>query len=135
MKSFKVSPEFFEQESNAVSNEDLQNIAQDAEKIREMMQSSKLKALTSEVEHLIAMVKDYLTGRYKELPFQTIAAAVFALGYLLNPFDLIPDVIPVVGLVDDAAVLAFCIAQIKTDLDHYKEWRMRRNGKTIPVTR
>ena len=43
--------------------------------------------------------------------------------YFVSPVDLIPDVIPVAGHLDDAAVVGACLALVKSDLDDYKEWR------------
>ena len=42
---------------------------------------------------------------------------------VLSPIDLIPDVIPVVGLVDDAAVIAICLLMIEQELHDYSEWK------------
>ena len=37
------------------------------------------------------------------------AGIIGALGYLISPIDLVPDLIPVVGYTDDAAAIAFAI--------------------------
>lgn len=47
---------------------------------------------------------------------KTIALILAALGYAVSPIDLIPDVIPVVGLSDDAAVLAATAAAVANDI-------------------
>ena len=47
---------------------------------------------------------------------------VVAIIYFVVPIDLMPDWIPLAGFVDDAAVLVFVIAQIKSDLDKYLKW-------------
>ena len=39
------------------------------------------------------------------LPRKDKAKIIAALAYLLLPFDLLPDAIPVVGVIDDAAIL------------------------------
>ena len=39
------------------------------------------------------------------LPRKDKAKIVAALAYLLLPFDILPDAIPVVGVIDDAAIL------------------------------
>ncbi|MCF0259674.1 MAG: DUF1232 domain-containing protein [Erysipelotrichaceae bacterium] len=40
-----------------------------------------------------------------------------------SPIDLIPDSIPVIGYVDDAAVINFCWDMVKSDADEYRKWR------------
>ena len=54
------------------------------------------------------------------MPKGTVAAIIGTLLYVLSPADLIPDVIPVVGYLDDAAVLALCLKFAKHDVDEYK---------------
>lgn len=40
------------------------------------------------------------------------AIIIGALGYLISPLDAIPDAIPIVGLGDDMAVLAFVLKKV-----------------------
>lgn len=49
-----------------------------------------------------------------------------ALLYVLSPIDLIPDFIPGIGLLDDAAVFGAMLAAIHEDLQDYKAWRDRK---------
>ena len=39
------------------------------------------------------------------LPWKDKAKIIAALAYLILPFDILPDAIPVVGVIDDAAIL------------------------------
>lgn len=68
------------------------------------------------------MIGDTLTGEYKQVPFGTIAAIVGTLLYLLSPIDLIPDFIPVIGFLDDAAVLGACLKLTRFDVAQYKKY-------------
>lgn len=79
---------------------------------------------------MIALIKAYVKGEYREIPFWSIAAVVAALLYIINPVDLIPDWIPIIGLVDDAFVLGICLKMIEKDLIKYKEWR---EGQEVTV--
>jgi uncharacterized membrane protein YkvA (DUF1232 family) len=45
-----------------------------------------------------------------------------AIIYFVNPFDLIPDFIPVIGYLDDVAVIALAVASIHNDLDDFRAW-------------
>lgn len=80
-----------------------------------------LEGLWQDIRLLYSMVSDSVRGRYR-LPFRTIAAVAFTLLYFVNPFDLIPDIVPVVGYIDDAFVVSLCIKFIGTDLEKYRKW-------------
>jgi uncharacterized membrane protein YkvA (DUF1232 family) len=56
----------------------------------------------------------------------TIAAAAFALIYVFNPFDLVPDVLPFIGAVDDASIIAACLMMIERDLIKYRDWKVNQ---------
>jgi uncharacterized membrane protein YkvA (DUF1232 family) len=57
--------------------------------------------------------EDLLTAYYcafdRYTPTHVRVALIGALAYFIAPFDVLPDVLPVVGLTDDAAVLAATI--------------------------
>ena len=91
-----------------------------------------LRALAGDAAGLVRMVRATVAGRYRRLPRRTLVAAVAGLVYLLDPLDLIPDVIPVVGLVDDAAVLGWVISRVRKDLDEFLAWEAAR-GDVIDV--
>ena len=78
------------------------------------------KGLLHDLKMLKAMLKDYLSGKYK-FSSRTIIYVVAGLLYFVSPVDLIPDFILGLGFVDDAAILAMVIKRIKTELDKYKE--------------
>ena len=73
------------------------------------------------------LLKDYKSGRYTNVPWKFIAAVGFAMVYLINPFDIIPDVIPIVGLTDDASVFALVLASFKNEIETYRNWRNGNN--------
>ena len=73
------------------------------------------------------LLKDYKSGRYTNVPWKFIAAVGFAMVYLINPFDIIPDVIPIVGLTDDASVFALVLESFKIEIETYRNWRNGNN--------
>mgnify|MGYP002510007270 CR=1 FL=1 len=77
----------------------------------------------ADVPTLCLIVKDYVQGNYKEIPLATMAMLVVALVYFVSPIDLIPDVIPIIGQVDDAVVIAIAVGAAHNDLAKYKEWK------------
>lgn len=58
----------------------------------------------------------YYTLQSKDVPLKDKAIIIGALGYLIGPFDVIPDAIPIAGLGDDVAVLLYVLRKIKGDL-------------------
>ena len=51
----------------------------------------------------------WLVFRHRETPWPAKAVLILLLIYLASPIDLIPDVIPVLGMLDDLAVIAFAV--------------------------
>ena len=80
----------------------------------------------AEGPRMVSLLKDRAQKDYTEAPVKTLVLIVAALLYLVNPKDIIPDKYLGVGLIDDAAVIAACIALTKTDLDAYAAWKDTR---------
>ena len=51
----------------------------------------------------------WLVFRHRETPWPAKALLILLLAYLASPIDLIPDVIPVLGMLDDLVVAAFAL--------------------------
>lgn len=77
----------------------------------------------SDVPVLISLVKAYIEKRYTDVPIGTIIAIVGALIYFLSPIDLLPDMIPGVGILDDAAVIGIALKLVHDDIAEYRAWR------------
>ena len=65
---------------------------------------------------MISMIRSYVRKEYTEIPIGSIISMISALIYFVSPVDIIPDFLPVVGYLDDAAVVAACIKLIKSEL-------------------
>ncbi len=73
---------------------------------------------------MLGMLTDYRKGIYSKVPWFTIATIAFSFLYILNPFDIIPDFIPLIGYIDDLAVFTFGLRFIETDLHNYLDWKL-----------
>lgn len=85
-----------------------------------------IKSITSffnDIKTVVSMIIDYSKGKYKDVPLNTFAAILFACIYLLMPIDLIPDLIPVFGVLDDIAVIRLILFLIKSDIEKYRLWK------------
>jgi len=80
------------------------------------------------MQTLFRLIRMSISGEYTGLPTSTVVAAVAVTIYFLFPIDLIPDFIPVIGLLDDVALVAWFSTSIKEELDKFAEWE-----KTRPV--
>ena len=85
--------------------------------------------ILSEIPVLILLVKAFIEKRYLEIPIGSVIAIVGALIYFLSPIDLFPDLLPAIGLVDDAAVLTLAFKFVHDDVVEFKTWREKNQHK------
>lgn len=112
-----------------VSRKDVENVLGQLEEVNwKVKSSSALRGLFDDVVDMGTMVRDVATGRYSLAPWRTVSAVTLTLTYILMPLDAIPDLIPCIGLTDDAAVVALCLSLIHEDLEDYRRWRLRSGG-------
>ncbi len=82
-----------------------------------------------DIKTSFALIRDWFNGSYDKVPARMIVSLAGALIYLVSPLDLIPDWVPMAGLVDDAAMLAFVFQLSKVDLNAYRRWKGRQSGE------
>lgn len=73
------------------------------------------------LQTLIRMSRAWLAREYS-LPLATVVAGVAALIYFVDPFDLIPDAVPVFGYLDDAAVIAAVVRLNLSEISRFRNW-------------
>lgn len=104
---------------NSYTEDDADKVLDNEKKIENIMNNETLREYMNNIKNYFMMLKDFFTGKYKYIPVGTISAIIGTLLYVLSPVDLIPDLIPVVGFLDDAAVLALCVKLTQYDIDQY----------------
>jgi uncharacterized membrane protein YkvA (DUF1232 family) len=121
--------EYVREGAETITDKDIQNVADHSDEIRRQFTArGPLKRFIEDGRMMTAMIKDWRSGNYRRALRWTIAAAAFALLYVINPFDLMPDVLPFVGAVDDATVIAACLFLIERDLFQYRDWKINQAG-------
>ena len=81
-----------------------------------------LKKVLENVRELYALFKDSVHGNYKLHP-ANVAMIGGGLLYFILPADLIPDFIPIVGYLDDLAVLTTIMNSLKGEMGEYRVWK------------
>lgn len=106
------------------SKEKIGRLAQDDEKV---------KGFLGMLRTLIRMVKAYLKGEYKVIPWKTLLLMVGALIYFVSPLDLIPDFIPITGFIDDISLVVWIFTRIQNDIRDFEAWeRTQPQGVARP---
>ena len=110
----------FEEARKEVGNEEIEYVLKKGRsKFEDWTKApSIMQAVYRQAKLLYLMLRDWWNDEY-ELPWRVVAAITACLLYVLNPFDLIPDFIPVLGAIDDLFVVGLTIALIRADLRRY----------------
>jgi uncharacterized membrane protein YkvA (DUF1232 family) len=113
----------FERAGRSIKEADIPNLLSTIQKrASRIFRNSEFEArkIASQISLMGQMIKSRW-DEHRDLPWRTVAAFTVAIMYFVGPFDVIPDFIPVVGFLDDAAVLAFCFRLMQHDLRQYAE--------------
>ncbi len=94
-----------------------------AGKVREINWKSVTLAGTKEkISVLGRLAKAYALGEYKNVPWKTILVILAAVIYFVNPIDLIPDLVPAIGLTDDFGVLLWVYSSVSVEIEKFLSW-------------
>lgn len=74
------------------------------------------------------MLRSWFNGDYKNISAKSIIAVVAALIYFVNPFDLIPDFIPLIGQIDDILILGYLIKIVNKEIERFMTWEENQSG-------
>jgi uncharacterized membrane protein YkvA (DUF1232 family) len=120
-----VDAKFVKGAARKITDEDVEKVVNKAEDIKKKFSlKGPLGRFVEDAQLLLSIVKDYWTGTYRRIPFMAIAAIVFTLLYVLNPWDFLPDFLPVIGQIDDVAVFTICLVLVEQELHTYKAWKI-----------
>ena len=99
-----------------------------AEQAREAARKARrekgmLGAFAEDLGALLRLLRAWVKGQYRVVPWKTIILALVAVIYFVDPFDLVPDFVPLVGYVDDKNALV-AMAIVVSDLLAARVWHV-----------
>lgn len=86
----------------------------------------RVSGFIERVKTLIRMLRAYISGEYRQLPWKSLLMILGALIYFMMPLDLIPDFIPVTGLADDISIIFLVFGSINEDILDFLEHEKTR---------
>ena len=96
---------------HSVGFEPADRLAQDRESVRKRFWT-KLKRVAAKLPFTEDLLAAYYCAFDRQTPRHVQAALLGALAYFILPFDFVPDMLPVLGFTDDAAVLATALRMV-----------------------
>ncbi|WP_206512968.1 YkvA family protein [Larkinella soli] len=102
-----------------------------AEKSGSLGVGGSYSAARDQINLLVRMVRAYAKGEYRSLPSKTLVRLVAVLIYFVSPLDFLPDVLPVLGLTDDIALILWLVSSIGDDIEKFSQWERDRSSIKI----
>ena len=96
--------------------------------MRKVSVAGEFVKLLGNIKNMFHMVKAYCKKQYTKIPKKTLVSVCFALAYVASPVDAIPDNTPVVGYVDDIAVVERVLKSANKDIEDFVEWESQQSS-------
>jgi uncharacterized membrane protein YkvA (DUF1232 family) len=90
-------------------------LAEDPARVRKEFWK-KLKRVAAKLPFVEDLLAAYYCAFDRQTPRHVQAALLGALAYFILPFDFMPDLMPVLGFTDDAAVLATALRMVASNI-------------------
>ncbi len=85
-----------------------------------------LGRIWGDLQAAVRLTRAWARHEYRDVSRGSIVLVLGGLLYLVSPIDAIVDAVPVLGYLDDAAVLGWVLAQVRAELDLFRDWEARR---------
>lgn len=117
--------QLFESLSKRVGVRQLMSLALNRKRVRSSLDAvpARMQLVTNQAGLVLELVEDFIEGRYRKIPWHSLVVASGALLYSVSPADVVPDVLPLVGALDDMAVLSLAMRWLRKDLKAYCEFK------------
>lgn len=122
----EVNRHFENFKKSGYTDEDRSSVFENEGMIRAKSEKGPLKEFAETIALFFDMLKAFFSGTYKTISITSISVIIGVLLYVLSPIDIAPDIIPVLGLVDDAFMVGLAIKFLAKDISKYKEYKQAR---------
>ena len=75
--------------------------------------------LLTDLPTVFPMMWAVLRGKFK-MPWSTLFWVILCLVYVISPIDLLPDVLPLLGIADDGAFILFVLSLVHNDIQRFR---------------
>jgi len=118
--------EEFEYESSRINKSNINEIVSDEKDIinkTSKLDSGRFKKFINQIKLTLSLIRDFKERRYTDVPWRSMAMIAASILYFVNPFDMVPDILPIFGFTDDALLFASVFKSIQIDLEKYCKWK------------
>lgn len=95
----------------------------------------RIGAVIEELRTLVRLLGAWGRAEYREVPRSSLVLVAAAVLYFVVPLDLVPDFLFGIGLLDDVAVVAWVVRQVRRDLDDFRAWEARQDAMETMIGR
>jgi uncharacterized membrane protein YkvA (DUF1232 family) len=92
----------------------------------------KLRQAWSDIQVLVRLSRAYARGDYRQVSKSTMILIAAALAYFVSPIDAIFDHLPLGGFLDDAAVLAWVVSEVRAEIEAFRVWEATPAPPALP---
>lgn len=118
----KVNGKFDSIKQGKFRSSDAETVLNNADEILNKSENGPLAKFFDDIKTMCEMVKAWCRKDYRGIPVKTIGMIILTLVYVFSPIDIIPDFIPGIGLMDDAAMVGLCLAAARSDINDFRIW-------------
>ena len=123
-----INETFVQKGASSITANDVDKVHLAYEEIIEKLSKpGPLHEYSDDLQLALALIDDHRNFRFKDVSYWAVAIITFALVYIQSPIDLIPDSVPNVGQIDDAAVVSLCLEMTEKERATYHQWKSQQS--------
>jgi len=89
------------------------------------LKAPNLQEVKEDFKLLVDMGKDSYHGTYK-INKWNLSVLVGTIIYVVSPLDAVPDIIPVLGWLDDVTIVTYSLSKLTEEIKRYKEFKANK---------